>query len=286
MHAAHQPLARRKSVIAIIRQRERTHPAIEDLYDIRSSLHLLAAVFREHDHDFIQQTAPSQRISIHQLLCLDVIPRSAALNHVAGQCVRRAAEADDSQPVAEMPSHFLNCGSHILKLTGAIGTQRAHIFGCPDRFVNHRSLTGLKFKVQTHRLQRQKQIGKDNCRIYAELFGCGNCHLGGQLRLFANLHQCVVLPHLAVLRHVAASLAQKPHRRAVHGLSQAGSHKAAAGQQRVSVRDDIRFRIAVSVVCMVHPVSILPGLTKPSKSQLYICRAIAHFVCIGVPHPA
>ena len=102
--------------------------------------------------------------------------------------------------------------------------------------MHHRPLARLKLERQSHRLQRQQQIGKDDRRIHAQLFRGRNRHLGGNLRLLADLHQRVVLAHVAVLLHVAPRLAQKPDRRAVNGLAQASAHKTAAIENRVCWR--------------------------------------------------
>ena len=126
---------------------------------------------------------------------------------------------------------FSNGAGHVSQIVGAVGAQRAHILGRADGMMHHGPFAGLKLEVQAHRLQRQQQIGKDDGRIHAQLFGGGDGDFGGEIWLLADLHQRVVLADLAVLLHIAAGLAQKPHRRAVDGAAQAGADKAAALRQ-------------------------------------------------------
>ncbi len=64
-------------------------------------------------------------------------------------------------------------------------------------------------------------------------FRRGDGDFRSDFRLLADLDQRVMLADVAVLLHVAAGLAQKPHRRPVDRLAQAGTHKAGALQQRV-----------------------------------------------------
>jgi len=101
------------------------------------------------------------------------------------------------------------------------------------RMVHHGPFARLKLKIQSHGLQGQQQIGKNNRRIDAQLFRGGDSHLGGQLGVLANLHQSVVLPHVAVFLHVAPGLPQKPNRRAIYRLAQAGTDKTAAVENRL-----------------------------------------------------
>ena len=111
--------------------------------------------------------------------------------------------------------------------------KRLHIFGRAHRMMHHRPFARLKFKRQPHRLERQQQIGKDDGRVNAQLFGRGDGHFGGQFRLLADFHQRVVLANVAVFLHIAPGLAQKPDRRAIDRLAQAGPHKSGAFENRL-----------------------------------------------------
>ena len=46
--------------------------------------------------EFVEQVAPGRTLPIHHLFGEDVITRTAALNHVAGQRVGRTAKSDNS----------------------------------------------------------------------------------------------------------------------------------------------------------------------------------------------
>ena len=87
------------------------------------------------------------------------------------------------------------------------------------------ALAGLEFEGQAHGLERQQQVGKDDGCVDAELFGGGDGDFGGEVGLLADFDQRVVFADVAIFLHVAAGLAQKPDRRAVDGLAQAGAEK-------------------------------------------------------------
>ena len=120
--------------------------------------------------------------------------------------------------------------------------------------MHHRPLAGLKLEVQAHGLQRQQQVGKDDGRVHAQLLGGGDGDLGGQLRLLADFHQGVVLADVAVLLHVAAGLAQKPDRRAVHRAG--ADRRGQSGCRQGSSWGWFRRR---GLVDRMHTELILPG---------------------------
>ncbi len=91
----------------------------------------------------------------------------------------------------------------------------------------------LELEGQAHGLEGQQKIGKDDGGVHAELFRGGDGDFGGDVGLLADFDQRVVLADVAILLHVAASLAQEPDRRAVNRLAQAGADEAAAIEERV-----------------------------------------------------
>ena len=252
-----------EGVLAIIGQPQRTYPTVEDLNHIRAGRHLKAAILRQHHHDLVQKAAPRIGVRVHHPLGVNVVARAAALDHVAGQRVRRAAEADDAQPVAKMCGYLFDCLGHVCQVAGAVGAQRCDVSGGPHRMMHHRPFAGLKLEVQAHRLQRQQQVGEDDGRIHAQLFGCGDGDLGGQLRLLADFHQRVMLANIAVLLHIAAGLAQKPHWRAVYRPAQAGADEAAA--VRVVLRSCFGGEVGVG---WLHTKIILAGVIRLKRAGI------------------
>ncbi len=128
----------------------------------------------------------------------------------------------------EMRRDFLDRTRHIGQVGCAVRTQGFYIFCRPNRVMYNWPLACLKFKRKAHGFERQQQIGKDDGRIDAQFFSRGNGHFGGKFRLFADLHERVMLADVAILLHVSPSLAQEPDRRAIDWLAQAGPHKPCA----------------------------------------------------------
>ena len=227
LHRAHQPRSHRQNVVAIILNRQRTHPAVKNLDHIRARIHLLLGIHRQHRHQLVQQLLPRIRLGVHHLLGKDIIPRTAALDHVTRQRKRSPAEPNHPHRIAKVPSHLLNRRRHVLQLPGPVHAQLVNSFGAAQRRVHQRPLAGHKLKIQPHRLQRQQQIGKDDRGVHAQLLRSSNRHLRSQIRTLADLHQGVMFAHLAILRHIPPSLAQEPDRRPVNRLLETSPQKPA-----------------------------------------------------------
>ena len=257
LHGADEAFRGYESVVVVVGQRERTNPAVEDLDDVGAGLDLETAVFDQDCDQLVQKHAPCDRLAIHQFLGLDVVARSAAFDHVAGQRVRRAAEADDAEAIAEVRGDFLDGAGDVGEVIGPIGAQGRHIGRSAHGMMHDRPFAGLELEGQAHGLERKQQVGKDDGRVDAELFSSGDGDFGGDLRLLADLDQRVVLADVAILLHVAAGLAQKPDRRAIDGLAQAGADEAVTGEKRVLDR---------GLRLDWHSLSILLGGLAPSTS--------------------
>ena len=93
---------------------------------------------------------------------MNVIARTAAFDHVAGQRVGRAAEADDAEAVAEVRSDLLNGARDVGQIAGAVGAQRDYIRSGADGMVHDRAFACLEFEGQAHGLERQQQVGEDD----------------------------------------------------------------------------------------------------------------------------
>ena len=95
------------------------------------------------------------------------------------------------------------------------------------------AFAGLEFEGQSHGLERQEQVGKDDGRVDAELFRGSDGDFRGEVGLLADFNQGVVLSDVAIFLHVAACLAQEPNWCPVDGLAQAGTQKPAACEERI-----------------------------------------------------
>ena len=108
---------------AVVLYAEASHPTIENLDHVRAGAHLLGCVLRRHRDQLGEQLVPGRRLAIHHLLGIDVIARTAALDHVAGEREGRAAESDDGQVRSEMLGHQTDCFCHIAQIGSRIRAQ-------------------------------------------------------------------------------------------------------------------------------------------------------------------
>ena len=167
---------------------------------------------------------------------MDVVARAAAFDHVAGQGEGRAAEADDAETVltmnpaagAEVRDDTFDGLGYVAELRCAVGAKTRDVLGAANGMMDDGTFAGQEFEVESHALEGQEQIGEDDGRVYVKFFRCGDRDFGGELRLLADFQQGVVAANRLIFRHVAASLAQEPYRRAIDGLTQAGADETAA----------------------------------------------------------
>ena len=220
---------RHQRVAAIVLHAQAADPAVEDLQHVGAGAHLLGGVFRQHVHQLADQLVPNFGRVVHQLLHFQVVTRPAALDHVAGQRERRAAEADDRQLGAEMLHHQGDRVGDIAKFGGAIGAQHLHVFGGAHRLLDHRPFAGGEMEGQAHDFERQQQVGEDDGGVNLEELGGGDGHFGREFGLLADFDQRMMLADVAVFLHVAASLAHEPNRSGLDRKPLAGADKQGVG---------------------------------------------------------
>ena len=96
----------------------------------------------------------------------------------------------------------------------------------PDRIADDRSLLFTERQIQSHRLQRQQDVRKNNGGIQRKPFNGLKGHLRGQFRDFTNIQDAMILPNPLIFLHVSTGLTHKPDRRPVHGFPAAGFEKS------------------------------------------------------------
>src|SRR5581483_2138848 len=75
----------RQNVATVVIHAQASYPAVENLHGVRSGPHLFGCVVRSDGDEFSHQLVPGSRRVVHHLLRLNVVARSATLNHVAGE---------------------------------------------------------------------------------------------------------------------------------------------------------------------------------------------------------
>ena len=218
-----------QGVAAIIFHAQAADPTVEDLQHVGARAHLRRGVLHQHVRQLGDQLVPNLGRVVHQLLDFQIMPRPAALDHVAGQGKRRAAEADDRQLVSEVLDHQRNRIGDVSQFGGAIGAQKLHVFRGAEGLLDHRPFARGEMEWQAHDLQRQQQVGEDDGGVNLEELGGGDGDFGGQFRLLADFDQRMVLADVAVLLHVTARLAHEPYGSGFHRKPPTGAQEQGFG---------------------------------------------------------
>jgi hypothetical protein len=223
-----------EAVLPVVGDREGTDPGVEDLDAVGASFHLLLRVGYEDSVELIHEERPCSIVRVHHLLGFDVVARTAAFDHVAGEGEGSATEADDAEAVAvrarsgEVRGNLFDGPGDVAEFVRAIGVEGLDLLEGADRGVNLGTFAGDELEVEAHGGKGEEEVGEDDGGVDVEALGGGDGDFGGDVGSAADVEQGVMLAHGHVLGHIAAGLAEEPDGGAIHGLAEAGAHEAAA----------------------------------------------------------
>ena len=213
--------------LAVVRRAERPDPGVEHLDGLRACLHLGHQVVGDGRRQRLAEAVPGVGLPVHQRLGSRVVARRSTLDGVRRQGERRAAETDEGNAVGQLGAQQADGGEHVAERFARLEpAQPGDVVRRADRLVDDRAFALDEIERDAERLERQEQIREEDGGVDLDAVDRLQRHLGGQLRLAADVEQGVPLADRAVLGHVASRLAHEPDRRAVDGLAPAGAEKA------------------------------------------------------------
>ena len=173
---------------------------------------------------------PDLRRAEHAGLRLRELARRLALDQIAGDGERAAAEADERlvrrQRLADDPDCLEDERHRILRLRHA---KARDVVERLDRPLDHRPDVLDELDVDAHPEDRKHDVREHHGRVHPVRLDRLERHLRAELRPPADLEEAVALPDRAVAGQRAAGLAHEPDGRPLDGL--------AARAARTSSRD-------------------------------------------------
>ena len=130
-----------QNVVPVILYAEASYPAIEDLNGVCACLNLISRIGRSHGYQLLHQRVPVFRAVVHHLLCMNVIARASALNHVAGQGKRSSTESDHRHAIAKVLGYEGNGFGNVSQFRRAVGSQSLDVFLRAHRLFDHRTFS-------------------------------------------------------------------------------------------------------------------------------------------------
>src|SRR5262249_47624471 len=125
------------------------------------------------------QLVPDLGFTVHHGLGEDVVAGPAALDCITGKCERCTGESDQGHaPTEDLTGLSYRLGD-ILQFCTVDRFETLDIRPLTHRIVNDRSLPLGKLQIQSHRLEGQEDIGKDNGGIQWETVNRLESDLGG-----------------------------------------------------------------------------------------------------------
>ena len=215
-----------QDILTIVVRTKRAYPRIKQLYRLRARFNLSVEIPDESASNQRHHRVPGAAVVVHQRLRVHIVFRGAPFNNVRRKREWRSRKSNQRQILAQRLSCFANRSEDKTQCLYVIDfTQAIHV-DCRARWiVDNWSLAFVKFKLQAHRLDDQKNVGKDNCRIHSESFGRRYRNLRSQLRRLAQLKKTHARAYVAIFLHVAARLAHQPDRRVRNGFAMARPHE-------------------------------------------------------------
>ena len=216
--------------LLVVVRRERPDPGVEDLDHVRTRAHLAAHVARERVGELLHQRVPDVRRRVHQPLHVQELAARLALDQVARDRERAAAEADHRLVGPQLASDDrdrLEDERH--GLLGLGDGQPLDVGHRAQRPLDHGADVLDQLDVDAHPEQRQHDVREHHRCVDVVPANRLQRHLGAELGLAADLEERVRLADLAVLRQRAARLAHEPDRRALGRLEPRGADEQRSG---------------------------------------------------------
>src|SRR5438552_8152510 len=108
---------------------------------------------------------PGFRLPVHELLGLDIMPRTTPLDGITGQGKRCPREPDQRDPASQGLTSLSDCVRYVVQFTSIHDPQTLDRSSVPNRLVDHWPLAFLEIEAEPHRFQRQEKIGKNDGRV-------------------------------------------------------------------------------------------------------------------------
>ncbi len=228
---AEDPLRVRRDELLVVLDRQRADPAVEELDRVGARLDLGADVAEERLAEALHQLVPDLRRAEHAGLRLRELAGRLALDQIARNSERAAAEADERpvrhQRLADDPDGFEDERHRVLRLGHAEG---ADVVQRLDRPVDHRPDVLDELDVDAHPDDREHDVGEHHGRVHAVRLDRLERHLRAELRSPADLEEVVALPDRAVAGQGAARLAHEPDGRPLDGFALRGADEQRLGR--------------------------------------------------------
>ena len=219
-------------VTPVIGRRKAAHPAIEELQALGAGMALGREVMAYDGGQAVKQRVPGFRVTVHQSLGLDEIPRRAALDGVAGQRERRSGETDQRHLAAQRFHRQANRFEHVPQVPLRVQRRQArNLLGGAERPSDDRAFTGRECESEVQGLEGQQDVRKNDGGVDPDVLHRLQGHFARQLGPMADLEKGGLGADGPVLRHVATGLPHEPDRGVGGALPTDGCPKSFTRQE-------------------------------------------------------
>ncbi len=178
---------------------------------------------------FFHQRLEERPVGVEEPLDATVVLRAAALDHVGGECPRRAGETEERTFTLQFR---FDAGQRLADVSEARGSaggvQPVDLSAGLEREIHGDAAFLAKLVALAQRLGDDEDVGEDDRRIEREAAQRLQRDFRGQFRRAYHFEEGVLRLQRAVFRQVATGLAHDPNRRTVERFAGAGGEETFA----------------------------------------------------------
>ena len=207
--------------------RQVVRPRVEDLHDLRAAVNLVAHVHAERLGEVREVRVQGFRVLGHDLLGLQQVAVASPLHGVRRERPGRAHEAEHRALALDLsPQRAQDLAHEGQRRVGVVqGLERLDRVHRANGALDDRALTFDDVELDAHRGQGGEDVGEHDHAVGLERAPRLHGELDGDLGRLRAVPETVLVGVLAELRHVPASLAHQPHRRALDLFAARGAEQ-------------------------------------------------------------
>lgn len=223
------PFRVRHNVFAVLGQRQGARPGVEQLHGVDARGDLGAQEFDGDVGEHAQQLMPGLRVGEHHRLGALVVLAGPALDEVGRQSERGTGESDQ-RDLIERVQQQLHSGRDRTHLLGAQPRQCAHVGDGAHRVRHHRADSRHDVQVDARGLERNDDVGEQDCRVHVVAADRLHGDLTHQLRIETGFQHADPDTEFTVFRKGPTGLSHEPHRTPMRHAAVGGDEEGGIGQ--------------------------------------------------------
>ena len=192
------PLRVGQREFAVVGGVQRADPRVEHLNGVDAGVDLRDEIVADDVGELFAEAMPRIGMAVHQRLGLGEVVRMPAFDRVRRQRERRAGKPDQRHASVQLALDLADRGEHVRERFARLEQlQPIDVRGVVDRPLDLRPFALDEIEGQSHRLERQQQIGEQDGRVDVDAADRLQRDFGGEVGLAADVEQRMTRSRMA-----------------------------------------------------------------------------------------